>query len=223
MIREAAMSSIARVTFLIVLTELRLCRRSRNEAGIVTPYLPGSRIALCADAVVPLRATGRRVPLIAPPRVGARFPTLAGCPYPARASRPSSPPLPDDLLLLDVLIRQRLVLLVAGEQLALRRLEALLERGDRLVQGGRGVVVEVLRLANVGQRLRIVAQVLHQLLLEAQDVIDGHLVQLPVGAGPDAHHLLLHRIRRVLRLSKQLDQPGPAIQLPARCRVQIGG
>src|SRR3954469_21166838 len=59
MIRDAAMSSIARVTFLIVLTELRLCRRSRNEACIVTPYLPGSRIALCADAVVTLRATGK--------------------------------------------------------------------------------------------------------------------------------------------------------------------
>ena len=81
-----------------------------------------SCIALVADAVVSLRDTKGRVSLIAPPLVGARFPTLAGL----------ATLLPHDLLLRDVLFLQRDMLLAAGEQLAVRCLEPLLELSDLL-------------------------------------------------------------------------------------------
>ena len=70
------------------------------------------------------------------------------------------------------------------------------------------VVVERLGLADVGQHAAVVPQVLQQLLLEPQDVVDRHLVHLAVDAGPHADHLLLDRVRRVLRLSQELHQPG---------------
>ena len=51
----------------------------------------------------------------------------------------------------------------------------------------------------------------------------GDLVELAVGAGPDRDDLLLHRVRRVLRLLEQLHEARTAGQLLARRGVQVGG
>src|SRR3546814_7039161 len=46
-------------------------------------------------------------------------------------------------------------------------------------------------------------------------------VELSVGAGPDRNDLLLHRVRRVLRLLEQLCQTRTAGQLAPGCSIQI--
>src|SRR5207253_6171523 len=58
--------------------------------------------------------------------------------------------------------------------------------------------------------------------LEAQHVLDGDLVELAVGAGPDRDDLLLHRVRRVLGLLEQLGEAGTTGQLAAARRVEVG-
>src|SRR5829696_2835889 len=48
-----------------------------------------------------------------------------------------------------------------------------------------------------------------QFALEAQHVVDRHLIHQTLNTGPDRDDLLLHRIGRVLRLAEQLHQPPP--------------
>ena len=69
----------------------------------------------------------------------------------------------------------------------------------------------------------VVPQVLQELGLEAADVADRDVVELALGAGPDRDDLLLHRVRRVVRLLEQLDQAGAPVQLGPRGLVQVGG
>src|SRR4029450_2282396 len=131
MILEAALSSIARVTFLMVVTEARRCRSSRRLAGI------------------------------------------------------SASLLPHDLLLRDILFLQRDVLLAAGQQLALRGLEALLELGNLLAKRSGRIVVEILGFPDVAQHIAVVTQMVQQLALDGQNVINGHLVHQTLNTSPD--------------------------------------
>src|SRR4051812_42083104 len=75
-----------------------------------------------------------------------------------RRCRRASALLLDDLLLVDVLFLERLVLLATREELAVGGLEALLELRDLAAQGLGCVVVEDLRLPDVGQGVAVVAQ-----------------------------------------------------------------
>src|SRR5690606_29445152 len=81
--------------------------------------------------------------------------------------------------------------------------ELLLERGDRLLQGLDDLVVPV-AVRDRGQHARVdPPQVGEELALEPPDVPDRDLIQLALGPGPDHHHLLLDRHRRVVRLLEQ--------------------
>src|SRR5215203_6857606 len=62
-----------------------------------------------------------------------------------------------------------------------------------------------------------------QLALEAQHVVDRNLVHQTLNTSPDGNDLLLHRIRRVLRLAEQLHQPPAPIELATSRRVEVGG
>src|SRR5687768_6447774 len=112
MIRDAAMSSIARVIFLVDSTDLIRARYSRSDVAIgghLRPRLQGHR------------------------------------------GHGSAPLLLDDLLLLELVVGERLVLLLAGpDALARRRLELVEELVVRRRELGLGGVLELLRLPDAG-------------------------------------------------------------------------
>ena len=120
---------------------------------------------------------------------------------------------------------QRLGRLVFGaEQLAGAGLESLAELLDRVLERGDGVLGQVERfpdrLQDAGVRPR---QEVKEIALEPADVLDRHVIQVPVAARPDRHHLVLHRERVVLRLLEQLDQPRAPVELRPGGRVEVGG
>src|SRR4051812_20460927 len=96
----------------------------------------------------------------------------------------SAPLLPDDALLVDVLGVDGLGGLVAGRD-GRRGApdEVPLELGQGLAQRGLGVVVEVLRLADRVQDLRVPAEVVEHLALEPAHVLDRHVVEQSARAG----------------------------------------
>src|SRR4249919_2009987 len=64
---------------------------------------------------------------------------------------------------------------------------------------------------------------IEQLALEAQHVVNWHLVHQTLEAGPDRDNLLFNWIWRVLRLAEQLDQPAATIELATGCGVKVRG
>src|SRR5687768_16946433 len=160
MIRDAAMSSMARVIFFIDSVDLIRARYSRTERAIA-----------------------------------------------------SAPLLLDDLLLLDVLVLEGDVLFLAGlDALAVGGLE-LVEEGvvgrRELVLGG---VLELRGLPDAREdALVAAAQVVEELVLEAEHVVGGHLVQATRRAGPQRDGHLLDRVGRVLRLLEQRHQALAAV------------
>src|SRR5687767_3189919 len=103
--------------------------------------------------------------------------------YSRRETATSAPLLLDDLLLLDVLVLERLELLVAGlDALAGARLEALEELLVGVVERVLVVVLELPGLTDrVEDALVLELDVLEELLLEPADVDDGHGVELAGG------------------------------------------
>src|SRR4029079_5036527 len=112
----------------------------------------------------------------------------------------------DDLLLLDVLVLERLELLVTRlDRLALVGLEAVEEAVVGRLQRSHRVVGEVLRLTDAVENPGVlVTQEVEELALEPADVLDRHVVELASGAGPDRDDLVLEREGGVLRLLEQL-------------------
>src|SRR5919107_3042139 len=109
MIRDAAISSIARVIFFVVEIDARRCLSSRKLAGIRPSYgLRPSRSGPTLSSLFAKQKDMFRSSLLHSP---ARDP---------RDSPGLAPPLPDDLFLLDLALIQRLVLLAArtGEHLS---------------------------------------------------------------------------------------------------------
>src|SRR4051794_40322084 len=81
------------------------------------------------------------------------------------------------------------------EAAALARRELAVELLDRLLEGGCGVVAELLGGADLVVHARVgAAEEVEELALEAADVGHRHLVQLAGGAQPDRDDLALHRV-----------------------------
>ena len=99
----------------------------------------------------------------------------------------------DDLLLVDVLVLERLVLLVAGlDRPALAGLELVEEVVVGLSTELLGLVLELLRVRDGLEDVLVrAAQEVEELLLEAEHVLGRHPVQAPGGAQPqrDRHVL----------------------------------
>src|SRR4051794_29567751 len=166
--REAAMSSIARVIFFVDCTDLIRRRYSRSWAPTWSALLV---------------RVGLRVLAVRLDRLLTLFVGLHG-----------------------------VDLLVLHERLARGGVEGLLEVGDRRLERLDGVVGELTaRDDRLVDALVPVLDVVEELLLEAPDVLDRHLVDLPGRAGPDRDDLPLHREGRVLRLLEQLDQTRAAL------------
>src|SRR5688572_6229582 len=66
-------------------------------------------------------------------------------------------------------------------------------------------------------------QIVQQLPLEAEHIVNRNLVHQALNTGPHRNDLLLHWIRRVLRLAEQLDQSSAAIELATSRRVEVRG
>src|SRR4051812_20934771 len=161
MIRDAAMSSIARVIFFIDSVDLIRARYSRRDTAM------------------------------------------------------SGLLLLDDLLLVDVLVLERLVLLVTGlDGAALAGLELVEELVVGLLDRALGVVLELQALRDRLEDVLVrAAQEVQELLLEAQHVLGRHLVQAAGGAQPQRDGHLRHRVRGVLRLLEQGHQSLTAVEL----------
>src|SRR6478672_725233 len=144
----------------------------------------------------------------------------------ARPRRTTSVLLLDDLLLLDLvsadlaglgLVAQRDLVLAAG-------LELVLERLDGVLEAGAGLVLELLGLADRGQQAGLLAaQVVEELTLEPPHVLHRDRVELTGGTRPDRDDLLLDRVRVRLPLLEQLDEAGALGELGTRGRVEVRG
>src|SRR6476659_10021768 len=146
MMRDAAMSSMARVIFFIDSVDLIRARYSRSETAM-----------------------------------------------------PLTPLLLDDLLLLELVVGGRVDDRVGArvDRTALGGLELLQEVVVRLLELAVRVVGEVTRLADAGEDpLLGAAEVLQELVLEAEHVVHGHLVEAARGAGPQGDGHLLDRVGR---------------------------
>src|SRR6185436_18519835 len=67
----------------------------------------------------------------------------------------------------------------------------------------------------------MVTQMVQQLALEAQYVVNWHLIHQTLNTSPDRDDLLFHRIWGVLRLAEELDQPAAPIQLTPGRSVKV--
>src|SRR6476619_3679386 len=130
----------------------------------------------------------------------------------------------DDLRLGDLVVGDLVELLVAGlEAVPAGAPEGELDLVDDLGQGRLGVLVELEGLADRLEDLAVATQRLEQLGLERADVLDGDVVELAGRAGPDRDDLLLHGVRRALRLLEQLDESRTTGELGSRGGVEVGG
>src|SRR5699024_1382020 len=106
------------------------------------------------------------------------------------------------------------------------RNELVLELLDRTDEQ---VVIVIGKLATLGdsaqhRRARgLVSYVVEELRFETLHVIDRHGVQVPLGSKVERDHLFRNGIRYVHTLFEQLCQPGTAVQLRLRGRIQIRG
>ena len=97
------------------------------------------------------------------------------------------------------------------------------ERLEGVVQFLLEVLGEVLLLGDLGEERRVLeVHRLHQFAFEPLDVLDRDLVEVAVGPGEEAHHLLLDRHRDVLALLQELDQARSPAQLLLRGLVEVG-